>query len=35
MWFDSYKEVFQDITIGGLLDKQDHDLSARIENWTH
>ena len=30
-----YKEVFDDITIDELLEKQHHDLSVRIKNLTH
>ena len=34
-WLDSYKEVFDNIDIDELPDKQHNDLSVRIENWTH
>ena len=34
-WPNSYKKVYNDITIDKLLDKQQNDLSVRIENWTH
>ena len=30
----SYKEVFDDITIDELPDKQQNNLSVRIEKWT-
>ena len=34
-WLDSYKQVFDDVTIDKLLDKHDTDLFAAIYNLTH
>lgn len=34
-WFDSYEEIFGDITIDELFDKHHNDVSARIENCIH
>ena len=32
---DTYREVFGNINIATLLDKKQHELSARVDRWTH
>ena len=32
---DTYREVFGNINIAKLLDKKQHELSGRVDRWTH